>query len=219
MNLSSLFPPDVVIVKATREMWISPLCMEEEKLIEGAVEKRQREFRAGRHAAHAALSRLNAPPAPLLRGEKRQPVWPTGFLGSITHCRDACAAVCAEKGKIVSLGIDVEPLTPLPKGIARYINTVQEERFLQLHDSLPGRLIFSAKESLYKCYYPLLQHYFGFQSVSLDIDIPERRFHFMPTPESHIRFPRNLCFHGAYLVDGSHLYTGCFLTRQRPAPP
>ncbi|MCU7917151.1 MAG: 4'-phosphopantetheinyl transferase superfamily protein [Candidatus Thiodiazotropha sp. (ex Epidulcina cf. delphinae)] len=219
MNLSSLFPPDAVIVKATTEMWAKPLCLEEEKLIEGAVEKRQREFRAGRHAAHAALDRLNAPSAPLLRGEKRQPLWPTGFLGSITHCRDACVAVCAEKGDIVSLGIDVEPLTPLPEGIARYINTAQEEQFMRRHDSLPGRLIFSAKESLYKCYYPLLQHYFGFHSVSLNIDIPEQRFHFTPTPENHTRFPGSLNFHGSYWVEDDHLYTGCFLTGRLTASP
>ncbi|MCU7862108.1 MAG: 4-phosphopantetheinyl transferase, partial [Candidatus Thiodiazotropha sp. (ex Lucinoma kastoroae)] len=66
MDLSSLFPPDVIIVKASNEMWSTPLCREEEQLIEGAVDKRQREFRAGRNAAHAALSQLNAPPGPIL---------------------------------------------------------------------------------------------------------------------------------------------------------
>ncbi|MCU7872719.1 MAG: 4'-phosphopantetheinyl transferase superfamily protein [Candidatus Thiodiazotropha sp. (ex Lucinoma borealis)] len=213
MDLSSLFPPDVVIVKASNEMWSTPLCREEEQLIEGAVEKRQREFRAGRNAAHAALSQLNAPPGPLLRGEKRQPTWPAGFLGSISHCRERCVAVCTKKGELLSLGIDVEPLSPLSKGIARYIDTPEETQFKLQHETLPARLIFSAKESLYKCYYPLIGHYFGFQSVTLNFDLSRQRFQFTPTSACKIHFPENLIFHGRYQIADHHLYTSCFLTQ------
>ncbi|MEW8026659.1 MAG: 4'-phosphopantetheinyl transferase superfamily protein [Candidatus Thiodiazotropha sp.] len=212
MNLSPLFPSNVVIVNATGVMWETPVHAEEERLIQGSITKRQRQFRAGRNAAHAALERLDAPYGPLLRGEKRQPIWPRGYVGSISHCDDSCIAVCALNGEIAGLGVDVEPLKPLKPGIARYVDTEDEKAFMRHHGDLPRRLIFSAKESLYKCYYPLVERFFGFQSVTLDVDIPRQRFQFRPTAACKIDFPQNLLFHGRYLVTGEHLYTGCFLT-------
>ncbi|MES9992117.1 MAG: 4'-phosphopantetheinyl transferase superfamily protein [Candidatus Thiodiazotropha sp.] len=212
MDLSVLFPPQVVILKATNEMWTTPLCSEEERLIEGSVAKRQREFRAGRNAAHAALKQLNAPSGPLLRDENRQPVWPRGYLGSISHCEDSCVAACVSAEDLPSLGIDVEPLKPLSPGVARYIDTDQERVFMERHPELPRRLIFSAKESLYKCYHPLIKRFFGFHSVSLDIDTSNGRFNFEPTDVCKVEFPQDLDFHGRYLVTEHHLYTSCFLT-------
>ncbi|MES9828173.1 MAG: 4'-phosphopantetheinyl transferase superfamily protein [Candidatus Thiodiazotropha sp.] len=216
MDLSSLFPSNVVIVHATDEMWETAVRTEEEQLIQDSVVKRQRQFRAGRNAAHAALEQLNAPSGPLLRGEKRQPTWPLGFLGSISHCDDRCVVVCALEGEVVSLGIDVEPLQPLKPGIGRYIDTEEEKVFMQHHGDLPQRLIFSAKESLYKCYYPLVGRFFGFQSVTLDVDISRQRFQFRPTAACSIDFPHHLQFHGGYLIAEEHLYTGCFLTPGAP---
>jgi 4'-phosphopantetheinyl transferase EntD len=194
-------------------MWVTPVHREEERLIVGSVTKRQRQFRAGRNAAHAALRQLDAPGEPLLRGENRQPIWPQGFFGSISHCDDSCVAACAKHGAIVSLGLDVEPLEPLKPGLARYIETEDEQGFMQRHPELPPRLIFSAKESLYKCYYPLVQCFFGFHSVVLDIDIPRQRYRFRPAAACSIDFPRDLTFHGRYLLTENHLYTSCFLTK------
>ncbi|MGD8912350.1 MAG: 4'-phosphopantetheinyl transferase superfamily protein [Candidatus Thiodiazotropha sp.] len=213
MDLATLFPSNVVIVHATEAMWATPVHREEERLIEGSVTKRQRQFRAGRNAAHAALRQLDAPSEPLLRGENRQPIWPQGFFGSISHCDDSCVAACAKDGAIVSLGLDVEPLEPLKPGLARYIETEDEREFMQRHPELPPRLIFSAKESLYKCYYPLVQRFFGFHSVVLDIDISCQRYRFRASAACNIDFPQDLTFHGRYLLTEKHLYTSCFLTQ------
>jgi 4'-phosphopantetheinyl transferase EntD len=208
------FPSEAVLVKANKEMWTRPLCPEEEALVKEAVAKRQKEFRAGRHAAHQALEQLNAPWEPLLFGDKRQPLWPAGYLGSITHCQGACVAVCAKRNNIISLGIDVEPLKPLPKGTAQYIHTSEDKTLIQQHNTLPERLIFSAKESLYKCYFPLVEQFFGFQAVSLSIDTNEQTFRFTPTPHCPIDFPEQFLFHGHYFTEGDHLYTGCYLKTQ-----
>ena len=211
-KLKRLFPPEAVIVEADKEMWNMPLSPEEETLIKSAVEKRKREFRAGRHAAHRALAQLDAPKRPLLRGDKREPLWPTGYLGSITHCRDACVAVCAKTEDMISLGVDVEPLKPLPEGVEQYVHTPEDKRTMAKNGSLPERLIFSAKESLYKCYYPLLGQFIGFQEVSLAIDVHEQTFQFTPAEDCTTPFPGEFAFHGRYLVEENHLYTGCFLT-------
>jgi 4'-phosphopantetheinyl transferase EntD len=214
MDLSSIFPPEISLVVADDEMWQTPLRDEEERIIEGAIDKRCREFRAGRHAAHRALARLQAPDIPILRGERREPLWPNGFVGSIAHCRGLCIAASAVDSEIAGIGLDVEPLIPLPQGTDRYIHTQSDEFLMRESDqSLPERLIFSAKESLYKCYYPLLESFFGFQSVSL-IDVEDGAFRFKPTDRCEVEFPSDLVFHGRYLSDASHLVTACYLTRK-----
>ncbi len=214
MDLNSLFPPSVTLVIAEAPMWQTPLREEEEALIDGAIEKRQREFRAGRHAAHAALARLHAPDIPLLRGPRREPLWPAGHLGSIAHCHDLCVAACAQDRELAGLGIDVEPLEPLPHGVERYIHTKEEAAFITDNPGLhPDRLIFSAKESLYKCYYPLVQRYFGFQSVALSFDRARQSYHFAPTEKCEIPFP-SFRFEGRYSINSSHLITACYLIRE-----
>jgi 4'-phosphopantetheinyl transferase EntD len=214
MDLNRLFPANVALIIAEEWMWQTPLRDEEEAFIEGAIEKRQREFRAGRHAAHAALARLNAPDLPLLRGERREPLWPAGYVGSIAHCRDLCVAACAKCDDLAGLGIDVEPLDPLPHGVDRYIHTEAEAAFVADHSGIhPERLIFSAKESLYKCYYPLVQRYFGFQSVALAFDLHRQRYRFTPTEKNTIGFPR-WRFEGRYAIGEHHLATACYLLRE-----
>jgi len=213
MNLSHLFPADTTFVIADEPMWQTPLRSEEEALIAGAVEKRKREFRAGRNAAHEALARLNAPDAPLLRGERREPLWPTGYLGSIAHCHDLCVAVCAQDGEVAGVGIDVEPLDPLPKGVDRYVHTEAEAAFVADNPGAhPGRLIFSAKESLYKCFYPLVQRFFGFHSVALSFDRERQHYHFTATDRCEFEFPP-LRFEGRYTIGERHLVTACYLLR------
>lgn len=212
MDLNRLFPPHVALVVADAPMWQTPLRAEEEALISGAIEKRQREFRAGRHAAHAALDRLGAPDLPLLRGARREPLWPDGHVGSIAHCRDLCVAVCARAADLAGLGIDVEPLAPLPQGVDRYIHTTEESAFVADNPGLhPERLVFSAKESLYKCFYPLVQHYFGFQAVSLQFDPGSQGFTFTSTGKAGFDFPP-LRFKGRYSIGDSHLVTACYLS-------
>lgn len=211
MDLNSLFPPTVSLVVAEASMWQNPLRDEEEALIKGAIEKRQREFRAGRHAAHAALARLNAPDFPLLRGERREPLWPAGHLGSISHCHDLCVAACARDRDVAGLGIDVEPLEALPHGVERYIHTEAEAAFIADNPGEhPERLIFSAKESLYKCFYPLVQRYFGFHAVALSFDRERQSYRYTPTEQCKIAFPA-LRFEGRYTISSTHLITACYL--------
>ncbi|MDJ0806917.1 MAG: 4'-phosphopantetheinyl transferase superfamily protein [Gammaproteobacteria bacterium] len=216
MNSASLFPPQVVVQSATDEMWETPVLQAEERLIAQATGKRQREFRAGRHCAHTALRRLGLPKQAILRDENRAPLWPLGYLGSISHCRNLCIAACVKQDPILGLGLDVEPLEPLRPGTQAYIQTAAETAFLQTAETkLPERLVFSAKESLYKCYYPLLQAFFGFHSVELSIDVDRQAFDFRPTAQAQVNFPGHVQFYGRYLISQAHLVTGCYLL---PAP-
>ncbi len=121
-----LFPTAIVTVIATPEMWETPALEQEEALITRSVDKRQREFRAGRHCAHQALECLGLEATPLLWGERREPIWPQGYLGSISHCDGYALAACALQGEIVGIGIDVEPLSPLKRDVEQLIHTERE---------------------------------------------------------------------------------------------
>jgi 4'-phosphopantetheinyl transferase EntD len=213
MLWTGLFPEQVVVISATEEMWRTPLLPEEEALICRAMAKRQREFRAGRHCAHAALSKFGLPQTPILRDERRAPVWPTGFVGSISHCRDYCLAACCSLGRIRGLGVDVEPLAPLKPGLDTYIHSMRESNFLRAYPEIPERLIFSAKESLYKCFYPFVKRHFGFHAVELLIDPRTQCFTFIQTGETRLELPLDLIFTGRYLTSHSHLFTASYLTR------
>lgn len=89
----------------------------EEAVISRAVEKRRREFRTVWHCARRALRELGLPPVAVLPGERREPVWPPGAVGSMTHCTGYRAAAVAHSRELVTVGIDAEPHEPLPPDV------------------------------------------------------------------------------------------------------
>ncbi len=217
MESLTLFPPEVIMVTATPQMWESPVLQAEEQLIAQASSKRQREFRAGRHCAHTALQQLGLAKQAILRDANRAPLWPKGYLGSISHCQDLCIAACAKQHPIISLGLDAEPMQPIKPGVEQYIQTKAEMAYLKsLVPRLPERLVFSAKESLYKCFYPLLKTFFGFHTVEIVIDVEKKHFGFKPVRNAKVDFPKNMTFHGRYEMTATHLVTGCYLTPTQP---
>ncbi|GGX18159.1 4'-phosphopantetheinyl transferase family protein [Streptomyces noursei] len=132
----------------------------EEREIAQAGEKRRREFTTARQCAHRALTRLGLPPTPVPPGPTGAPAWPPGITGSITHCDGYRAAAVAHSADLPHLGIDAEPHAPLPATVRAGITTATERTHLQdlaaTHPDIPwDRLLFSAKESVYKTCAPL----------------------------------------------------------------
>ncbi|MFI6456362.1 4'-phosphopantetheinyl transferase [Streptosporangium amethystogenes] len=158
--IESLLPGVIMSSEAFDDSRPCALFLAEEAVISGAVEKRRREFTTARWCARDALGHLGYPPVPVLPGARGAPVWPSGVVGSITHCAGYRAAAVARSGDITTLGIDAEPNKPLPSGILEVI-TVDEElhRVTDLLRRDPSvrwdRLLFSAKESVYKAWFPL----------------------------------------------------------------
>jgi 4'-phosphopantetheinyl transferase EntD len=156
------------------ELDLEPLHPEESAAVARAVAKRQREYTAGRACARAALARLGAPPGPLLRDPHRgAPLWPTGVVGSITHCDGYRAAAVARSTDILTLGIDAEPHDRLPEGVLDAIVATDTERaaLASLTRRAPAvhwdRLLFSAKETVYKAWYPYHRRMLGFHEAEL----------------------------------------------------
>ncbi|HXM55490.1 MAG TPA: 4'-phosphopantetheinyl transferase superfamily protein [Candidatus Dormibacteraeota bacterium] len=175
--IASLLPAGVITIEAGDADWTAPLLPEEEPLVARAVEKRRREFAAGRSCARRALAELGWPDYPLLSGPKREPVWPPGIVGAITHCPGYCAAAVARAADVRSLGIDAEVRGPLPDGVGNLVCTPAE---LHLTAGLPGdhwgTLVFSAKESIYKAWYPIAQRWLDYRDAELSIDADGGRF-------------------------------------------
>jgi 4'-phosphopantetheinyl transferase EntD len=152
-----------------------PVFPGEEHLIVQAVPSRRQEFVTARRCARTALAALGLPPAPILAGPARAPRWPAGVTGSITHCAGYRAAVVARAGVVAGIGIDAEPHCPLPDGVEEALTVPGEPEALAglalAHPEIHwGKVLFSAKESVYKAWYPLTGRWLGFEEARLTID-------------------------------------------------
>ena len=177
--IADLLPETVVSVEAfgdegAREFADAPLYPEEEALVARAVDKRRREFTVVRACARRAMDKLGVPPQPVLPGERGAPRWPDGLTGSMTHCADYCAAALVRAADLASLGIDAEPHEPLPRGVLGAVALPAEsERLRGLAADRPevhwDRLLFSAKESVYKAWFPLTRTWLDFSEADIDV--------------------------------------------------
>lgn len=147
------------------------LTINEYKFIENAIDKRKIEFSAGRFCAKQALKNIGLFDKEILVGPNREPLWPQGVLGSISHCDNYAGAVVGYADKIVSIGIDIENIGAIKTDVWDLIFTQQEQRLLcdnpENKVDLFSTLIFSFKESFYKFQYPLTGMYLDFKDVEL----------------------------------------------------
>ncbi|MBA0053600.1 4'-phosphopantetheinyl transferase superfamily protein [Streptomyces sp. AJS327] len=157
----AVLPELVAAADAFEEADESVLFPEELETISAAWEKRRREYTTVRACARQALAQLGQPPVPLLSGKRNVPLWPTGVVGSMTHCDGYRAAAVAPAEAVRAMGIDAEPNLPLPEGVRESIALPREIAWIQAGERAAdvvqrGRLLFSAKESVYKTWYPLM---------------------------------------------------------------
>lgn len=146
---------------------------EEEPLIARSVAKRRNEFVTVRHCARVAMEQLGVAPAPILKGDKGEPHWPDGVVGSLTHCEGYRGAVVARRTAVRSVGIDAEPHGVLPKGVLDAISLPVERTEIS---ALPGelhwdRILFCAKEATYKTWFPLTQRWLGFEDAHITFTV------------------------------------------------
>ena len=141
--------------------------------------QRLREFTQGRAEARAALGALGAPTGPLPMGTDRAPIWPPGYVGSISHAGDIAVAVVASRGQIAAVGVDLEPAVPLePELLSRVCRPEELARLRAVPTpALHAKLIFSAKESVYKCLAPVLGLFFEFADLEIVFSGMGKQFH------------------------------------------
>ncbi|MEV4432753.1 4'-phosphopantetheinyl transferase superfamily protein [Streptomyces sp. NPDC049555] len=170
--------PDIVTVELFSDPPGVHLHPQEAAVVARAVDKRVREFTTVRLCARSALAELGVTPSPILPGPKGAPIWPDGVVGSMTHCDGYRAAAVARRTRVASVGIDAEPHAPLPAGVEKLVALPEERRILdRLTASHPDvawdRLLFSAKESTYKTWFPLTGRWLDFGDCVITPD-PEQ---------------------------------------------
>jgi 4'-phosphopantetheinyl transferase EntD len=156
----------------------APLTAPEAGLAETMVPARRAEFVAGRTLARRALEAIGATAVPLLRDTSGAPCWPPGVTGSITHVRDGeiacCAVAVSSRATVLGIGLDAERCEPLPPRLRPKILTDREAATLgEPAATTPvwaDRLLFSAKECIYKSVYPLNGRFLDFHDVEVEVD-------------------------------------------------
>ena len=152
--LRRLVPPAVRCASAPIDEDVAFRHAAESDVVVRAVAKRAREFATGRRLAHELLDALGCADIPLLPGDRRAPLWPSGVRGTIAHCRDACVVAVTTDMRIAGLGLDVEPATPLRDELVRRILGDDERQVLAARDEarrgLLAKAAFCAKEAVYK---------------------------------------------------------------------
>ena len=206
--LTEILPSNVVLRVADdgqKRQLLSPAL---EQHIVTAVDKRKMDFRGGRNAAYSALSALGFDKkVDIGVGEKREPLWPKGIVGSITHTSDFYGAIVAWKHDYRSIGFDVETIKPLKEDIQKMICTDTERTAIKIlqekHADIEWSIVFfSIKEAIYKTFYPIYQVYLGFDEAEVTIDDTHQTFSAqVHHRENNIR----LQFHGNIIITTTHV--------------
>lgn len=170
--LGAVLPSPVLWVARVSDDDDAPLHPSEEAAVARAVATRRAEFTTGRACAREALVALGAPAEAVPVGEERAPVWPAGVVGSITHTRGFRGAAVAWRSAVRSIGIDAEVHDVLPDRVLDVVSSETERALLgRLSSARPDvawdRLLFSAKESVYKTWFPLTGRWLGFEDAEL----------------------------------------------------
>lgn len=139
-------------------------------------------------------------------GAAGEPLWPAGFRGSITHCEGYVAVVAAAEGAVPCLGVDAEPAAALPEGVLAEIALPGELRRLgraaRVQPAVAwDRLLFCAKEAVYKAWYPAEHTWLDFSDI--EVWLGPRRVRMLvraPTGGRVAYRGRWLCAHGLLVV-------------------
>jgi 4'-phosphopantetheinyl transferase EntD len=212
MDLSAaageLFPPFVRTAVAPCDGDHAALHPEEALAVARAVPKRRHEFLSGRWCAHRALKTLNLDRGPILVGPRREPQWPPGAVGSIAHAGGWSVAVAARSDDVRALGVDLEVLDPpLDEAVDRLVRTPAERARTPSagHPLAPnaGKVVFSVKEAVYKCLFPLTRSYLEFTEVDVTLDYDGC---------TYVARARDSTYEGRFRVAGDYVVSGLWLS-------
>ena len=110
-----------------------------------------------------------------------------------------------EHEELVTIGLDAEPNAALPGGVLELVSQPAERaRLRQLGAASPGigwdRLLFCAKEAVYKAWFPLTGRWLGFADADITISATDGTF------SAHLQVP-------GPVVNGSPItgFTGSWL--------
>lgn len=146
------------------------LLPEEEQFVEQSAEKRRIDFSTGRYCARQALEQLINIKPPILQGKGREPLWPDGVVGSISHSGKLTGAVVALKKEVTAMGFDIETIGDIKPDMWNMIFHDTEQQLIQsklAEADVWATLLFSVKEAFYKLQYPLTGQFVDFLDIAI----------------------------------------------------
>ena len=222
--LADIVPAQVAAEEAFGDAAGAALYPEEEAVVARAVDKRRREFAAVRACARAGLARLGMPPVPIVPGPRGAPQWPPGIVGSMTHCAGYRASAVARAEDMLTLGLDAEPDDRLPERVLDAVASADECAGLAALPAGAGvpswdRLLFSAKESVYKAWFPLTGRWLGFAGAAVTINPGDGTFTARLLVDAPVLDGQPLTgFTGRWLARRGLILTAIAVPRRPPAP-
>lgn len=155
-----------------------PVHAVERQAMAGAGPRRRQDFYAGRWCAHQALRALGAGAGPIAVGPHGEPQWPAGVVGSIAHGAGWAVAAVARASDVGAVGVDVEALhPPLDPPVERLVLADPERAAAEgSGDPYRSKILFSAKESAYKCLFPATGRLLEPPEVVVELDPARSRF-------------------------------------------
>ncbi len=135
--------------------------------------KRLSDFSTGRYCAMKALEQLGINNVIIPLGKDREPIWPEGIVGSISHCGSITGAIVAKSTDYISLGLDIEEIGEVTPDLWDLVFTENEKAFLlglnETERLVRSTVIFSAKEAYYKFQHPLTKTFLDFLDVEVSL--------------------------------------------------
>jgi 4'-phosphopantetheinyl transferase EntD len=211
--MKRLFTPSVATCVLEAFDQAEALWPEEATEVATAVEKRVREFQAGRHCARSAMRALGIPATAIPRGADRAPIWPAGVVGTISHSDRRAGAAVARSTEFRGLGLDMELRGRAGPKLLRQIATNDELAHAQsaVGDDDALTLLFSAKEAFYKAQHPTSKTFLGFHDVRCWV-LDQARYRIDLVAD--VVSLGQTSFEGSFVIDGSHVMTS--LSIQQP---
>jgi 4'-phosphopantetheinyl transferase EntD len=183
-----------------------------------ATRKRVQEFASGRWCARSALKPFGYDTAVILPGPTREPIWPPGIIGSITHCYGYTAAAVGLQKDYWGVGIDAEVNKVLPDGVLEYVSLPKEREWIGHHKSMEqhwDRLLFCAKEAVYKAWFPLTRTWLDFDEVVIEF-LPDQQIFTAEICLAKKRFLSSSIsqLRGRYVFNKTHILAAVTLTKR-----
>jgi 4'-phosphopantetheinyl transferase EntD len=213
--LPAILPGGVATAEAAGEDLAGPLPQlwpgEEQGIGPNAVPARRVSYHWSRALARRAMTRLGHEPAAVPKGSSREPRWPEGLVGSITHCDAYCAAAVARSDEWRAIGIDAELIQPLADGVvARIAGAGERARLAAAADPVRATVaLFSAKECVYKVWFPVTGSWLGFHDAEVELDEPRFRARLLVAPPAGAEALREL--EGRFVYAGPMVVTAIAL--------
>lgn len=210
-DISALFPHGVLTLVEHRDSWPSALAPAERAQLGDVCDKRLAEFSAGRTLSRRLIAVITGVAEPLLAGSYRQPLWPAQVAGSISHSDEFCAVAVAKASVVSSLGIDVETFEDLDPEVEDIVLTPAELAATESLGAWTRKLIFSIKESNYKCCYHLVKTFIDFKACEVILDLQTSTYTSTIVCTDYLGERVYLQVKGSWLIEADHIFTSAVL--------